>query len=573
MFENITNRDIARVLVALLFLSFIAIFGIMFSSATIVDEEVHTTSLNSVRSVLDEKSAQLALLTKDYGYWDDTIEHAYRNQDADWIKDNLGEYLTNTFNVTDVYVIDGDNRPLLQLMRGQQVATPLPIDDEPLQLLLDRARTSGDDPVPASGLLRIDGQLALVAASLLEPEGEPTLPAPKPVLVMAWRLTSEFLSELAQRFAFSGLELAEHALPDDNFAYLPLIDAQGKTRAYLAWQPEKPGKRVLGKALVPVAVLFVLIVLVSMLIMRHAGLLNSNIRRASQRIKVATDAGGIGIWEYDFKTQRLAWDDWMLRLYGIQREKFSGHIDSWVNALHPEDRDTAIRETENTLARRENYDSEFRVVHPDGSIRYLKAYATTVRDHDGNPIKTVGVNYDITKRKQMEEELKYLSTHDPLTGLHNRMQLERFLIEEARRAERYDHALSVFMVDIDFFKRINDSHGHAAGDQVLKAFSLTLQGSVRDIDFVARYGGEEFVIAMPETPLEAARKLAERLFSAVQRLEVDIADGTRIQLHVSMGVATFPRHATTWEGLLEAADLALYSAKEGGRNQFRIVGE
>lgn len=179
--------------------------------------------------------------------------------------------------------------------------------------------------------------------------------------------------------------------------------------------------------------------------------------------------------------------------------------------------------------------------------------------------------HDITEGKEMEKKLQYLSTHDPLTGLYNRMNLEVQLAEETHRATRYDHALSIFMLDIDRFKRINDAYGHLEGDVVLQCLAKTLEQTIREEDFASRYGGEEFVITLPETPLNKARELAERLFDEISGLRVPLSNGNEINITVSIGIATFPDHAESWVALLEAADKAMYKAKQAGRNQIKTA--
>ena len=181
-------------------------------------------------------------------------------------------------------------------------------------------------------------------------------------------------------------------------------------------------------------------------------------------------------------------------------------------------------------------------------------------------------NRYIIERKQAEEKLKYMATHDPLTKLNNRNELIRYLKNETLRASRYKHDLSVFMLDIDYFKSINDTHGHLNGDEVLYTFANILQNSIRNSDYVARYGGEEFFIILPETSLTKAKELAERLRSKIAEYQFPISDGKVLSLTTSIGIATFPEHAQTGEKLLEAADSAVYAAKKAGRNQVKYYG-
>ncbi|MCG7912933.1 MAG: diguanylate cyclase [Candidatus Thiodiazotropha weberae] len=184
------------------------------------------------------------------------------------------------------------------------------------------------------------------------------------------------------------------------------------------------------------------------------------------------------------------------------------------------------------------------------------------------PYQVFVTMHDISKRKQTEETLKQQAIHDPLTGLYNRSELERRLEEEAQRSIRYNHELSLFMIDIDHFKQINDQYGHPTGDQVLRQLTSFIDRNVRKTDYAARFGGEEFVIVLPETPFPKALELAERLCRQIAGTPLSsLENGKTINLTISIGVATMPEHAKSWDDLLSTADTALYAAKRAGRNQ------
>lgn len=154
-----------------------------------------------------------------------------------------------------------------------------------------------------------------------------------------------------------------------------------------------------------------------------------------------------------------------------------------------------------------------------------------------------------------------LAIHDGLTGIYNYRYFMRQLQEEIKRAERYHRSVSLLMVDIDLFKRINDAFGHRRGDEVLKGVAQTLVNNTRETDIVARYGGEEFAAILPETSLESAMEAAAKLRNAVAKSEYAKEKGKVIKLTVSLGVATYPTTASNQEELLRQADDALYSAK------------
>ena len=176
--------------------------------------------------------------------------------------------------------------------------------------------------------------------------------------------------------------------------------------------------------------------------------------------------------------------------------------------------------------------------------------------------------------KQANEEIRILSITDPLTGCSNRGFLNTRLPQEIQRAVRYNRPLSIFMCDIDHFKKVNDTYGHQAGDLVLKEFSKRINDSIRDkVDMLARYGGEEFLVTLPETDLDGALHLSERLRRVISEKKFDI--GTKkIKITASFGVAGFDSGNTgdeiSFDTLINHADKYLYKAKNEGRN--RVVG-
>ncbi|MGD0886998.1 MAG: sensor domain-containing diguanylate cyclase [Thermodesulfovibrionales bacterium] len=170
------------------------------------------------------------------------------------------------------------------------------------------------------------------------------------------------------------------------------------------------------------------------------------------------------------------------------------------------------------------------------------------------------------ERARDHEEITRLATTDGLTGLNNHKTFHEKLEVEVDRARRFRENVSLLMIDLDFFKRLNDTYGHRAGDDVLKGIASVLGENIRNIDLAARYGGEEFVIVLPATPLEGAIVTAERIRTAIMKHEISIGNDA-VPLTVSIGVSTFPEDALQREALIENADIALYAAKHAGRNK------
>ena len=173
---------------------------------------------------------------------------------------------------------------------------------------------------------------------------------------------------------------------------------------------------------------------------------------------------------------------------------------------------------------------------------------------------------DVTELATYEQKLVEMNTTDALTGMYNRRFLESRLKEECARQRRYARPFSLLMIDIDFFKKVNDTYGHQGGDLVLQAVAAKAKSLIRSTDFFARYGGEEFCCLLPETDTEAAEKVAEHLRIQIAEMESRF-EGQSIKVTISLGISAFLPDDSP-ETLLKRADDALYQAKSSGRNRF-----
>ncbi len=173
------------------------------------------------------------------------------------------------------------------------------------------------------------------------------------------------------------------------------------------------------------------------------------------------------------------------------------------------------------------------------------------------------------KRKKMEEKLEKLALTDPLTELYNRRYFFERGWNEYVRARRYEHHLAIIMLDLDFFKKINDNHGHACGDMVLMKVANLFSQSLRDVDLVARFGGEEFIILIPETDHEGVEFVAERIRQEIYDTPME-HNGKNFNISASLGVAFIEDVIGDFETMINQADIALYCAKENGRNRTEL---
>jgi diguanylate cyclase (GGDEF)-like protein len=207
--------------------------------------------------------------------------------------------------------------------------------------------------------------------------------------------------------------------------------------------------------------------------------------------------------------------------------------------------------------------------HPPGDWVAIQVSASVILT-----AASIGLAHILVQRmRQHEARLEALGTTDALTGLKNRRGFRDAAVAELSRAQRSGTPVSVLMLDIDHFKRVNDVHGHAAGDAVLARVGATLRGEMRDHDVIGRYGGEEFVVLLPGVEEEAARQIAERLRARVSAGETEAGGGT-VRVTATLGVASWgPRRGrrADLDALVARADDALYRGKEGGRD--RVVVE
>jgi diguanylate cyclase (GGDEF)-like protein/PAS domain S-box-containing protein len=207
----------------------------------------------------------------------------------------------------------------------------------------------------------------------------------------------------------------------------------------------------------------------------------------------------------------------------------------------------------------------------DGSRFWASTTFTALKDDKEEVWAIVGISRDLTERKRMEDELRVLATTDPLTGAFNRRHGHARLAEELQKRDRYRTPVSVLLVDIDYFKSINDRFGHEVGDSALRALAACCANTLRVVDIFVRWGGEEFLAILTGTTEGAAADAAERIRAAAAAIRIVLDDGTPIGFTVSIGVAEAQDASITC--LVSRADTALYAAKRAGRDRVILAGQ
>ncbi|MGZ8613260.1 MAG: putative bifunctional diguanylate cyclase/phosphodiesterase [Actinomycetota bacterium] len=276
----------------------------------------------------------------------------------------------------------------------------------------------------------------------------------------------------------------------------------------------------------------------------------------------------------------------VVTLLGVDQQEWLTDPYCWRNHVHPEDFDRVWEEYEDAFNHRTTLNHEYRMVHEDGTVKWVLEQAYPVADENGNPWLIQGVIFDISARKAAEEQVAFLAYHDKLTGLPNRVLFEEMLENAISRARRHDLGVGVVYLDLDNFKLVNDSLGHAAGDQLLAQLADRLRGCTRETDLVARQGGDEFLLllsdlergagSMPgtDTAMIVAESVAARVHEALA--EPFHLNGTEFIARGSVGISLFPQDALDAEALMKNADSAMYQSKRqepGGYVVFATSGE
>ena len=298
--------------------------------------------------------------------------------------------------------------------------------------------------------------------------------------------------------------------------------------------------------------------------------MNSSSNRAmhlSSPVRDATESAfveaPIGMALVDMAARTLRVNDAFCRITGYTAAQACGRPFRELAVTDDADFESS-QKLDLVAGRVQRYEGETRYQHVLGHSVEVLVSVSLVRDDGGQPLNLIVQVQDISERKKLEARLEHLVSHDHLTGLFNARHFEEALAQETRSAARYGHGGAVLMLDLDHFKQVNDQFGHHAGDDLLKAVAVALQGRVRDTDVLARLGGDEFGIILPQVDAAQARVVAVGIMEALRDHITSLAED-QLPATASIGVALFDGLTNT--GILAAADLAMYDAKRAGGNQ------
>jgi len=294
-----------------------------------------------------------------------------------------------------------------------------------------------------------------------------------------------------------------------------------------------------------------------------------NLAENHRRLEEAQEISHIGSWEWDIAADTITWSDELYRIYSASPESFDPSYEAHLQRVHPDDREAMDASVRRAMKAHEPFAFEHRIIHPDGTIRLIHAKGHVIVNDSGEIVRMLGTGQDMTERKEAELHLLHLAHFDSLTALPNRTLFYASLRDALARAAAQQWIVSVLFLDIDHFKDVNDTMGHACGDELLRQVGNRLVLSLRVRDTVGRLGGDEFAVVLmssdnPHSVAIVANKLRDALRQPFN------LEGREVTVTVSIGVTMFPADSTDAETLINYADTAMYAAKEAGRDTYRF---
>ncbi|WP_168224812.1 EAL domain-containing protein [Rhodoferax aquaticus] len=290
---------------------------------------------------------------------------------------------------------------------------------------------------------------------------------------------------------------------------------------------------------------------------------------SEERLKLALDSTGDGVWDWHIQEKVEFYSKRLLQMFGLAEADLDSNPDILDARTHPDDvQQMAIDRQNHFDGHTPTYMNEHRIRCSDGSWKWVLSRGMVIaRDDAGQPERMIGTFTDITPRKESEALIRKQAFFDPLTGLPNRRMLRDRLDQKIKKSRREDQQLAILFIDLDHFKEVNDTLGHASGDLLLVEAAQRIQSCVRETDTVSRMGGDEFTLIVGNLDdADSLERILHKLLSSLS--EVFQLGAHQVFVSASIGITMYPSDATEVEDLFKNADQALYVAKGAGRNRF-----
>ncbi len=549
------------------------VVGFIWFSAKTQDRIALQKSIESVENTVTRKAQQIGLVAKDYGWWNDTFQHMVLSLDLAWADLGIGFYVYENHGYEMSFVVNGQNRTVYASNEDQRAdLDAFTTLGHGLAGIVETARAAPrEKPEPVFGILTAPDGVVLVGASAIAPEENSDFelpPGPRSVLIYAKRVDQPFLDSVAETLQVQDLKLVQTAEAPPGTAILALKAPDGTTLGHLVWRPHQPGWEFLRSVTPSLAIAIAVISIFTFIVLRHARQAAETIQSSEARFRDVADASSDWIWETDADLRLSFLSERFATVTAISPNLVLGK--PLGDLLHSAESVERWERHQDDLVHQRPFRNLLCHVEDDaGRTRTLRVAGKPVADDKGRHRGYRGTATDITAEIEAERRAQYLALHDALTALPNRELFAERLEQAVANVSRRGDVAAVLCVDLDRFKDVNDTLGHGAGDLLVKGCAERLQACVREIDTVARIGGDEFAIVQVgiEQP-EGAQRLCRRV---IETLATPFnLDGHEVVITASVGVALIPMDGSIPGRLMQNADIALYRAKEEGRNTFRF---
>lgn len=556
-------------------LSLAAMLFLLMHTGDSHDQLAAADSQRQFSSLLELQSRQLATQTLDYSNWDEAIDALLVRGDPKWWASNAGDYAVNTFGLSFSLAVDGDDAMIFGAQASKEPVDFAVFRDEPsVQALLRTARSRPIQgkaaQVAATGLISLQGQVHSVAAVRFRPETPASKPNPAPeaLLLFGRSVSDAVLPITAEVMGLAQLQLSPESAPGDVAVHLAL--ANGEPAGAVTWPAPTPGKKMVASALPWMGGLFLLVAVALVYAALRAQRLTREILAEShlrqllavhnRSILDAADDGIIGIDRHSQVSFVNPAAKQILRL-----TESAPYTLELRRVLQPQ----AFNSLQDALASGNAWSSPTEVLTDSTGRTFPAELSITLVRHNNAMDGAVVVFRDITERKSFQDQIHHRANYDPLTGAPNRNLLNDRMVKDILLAKQNSTSGAVMLIDIDRFKKVNDSMGHEAGDLLLQQVFDRLRTCVGESDTVARMGGDEFVVLLPDvcSPTSAA-DVARTLLAALSE-EFDL-HGHSVWTGGSLGIALYPGDGETPADLLRHAEMSMYKAKQEGRNNFQF---